>query len=62
MKDRRIDELELEDKRITCVDCHEEFLFLTGEQRFFMSKGLTEPKRCPGCREARKATIIRQER
>lgn len=47
------------DKRIQCVDCRDEFIFTVGEQGFFWSKGLTEPKRCPACRRFRKGTIAR---
>lgn len=48
---------ELDDKLLTCVDCGREFVFSKGEQFFFASKGLCEPKRCPECRKRRKATI-----
>lgn len=45
-----------EDRTIKCVDCGEEFLFTSGEQAFYASKGLTNaPTRCKRCREARKA-------
>ena len=44
-----------QDKTITCADCHATFVFNSGEQEFFQSKGFTnEPKRCPSCRSARK--------
>lgn len=46
----------LSDKTLSCVECGMEFTFTAGEQEFFASKGYTnEPKRCPTCREARKA-------
>ena len=45
-----------EDKEIQCSDCGTTFIFSAGEQEFFASKGYTnEPKRCPSCRQARKA-------
>ncbi len=45
-----------EDKRITCVDCGEEFLFTAGEQAFYQERGLTNaPTRCKRCRDVRKA-------
>ena len=47
----------LKDKKIICVDCSEPFLFTTGEQSYFLSKGLSEPKRCRKCRLARKLTL-----
>lgn len=43
------------DKTLTCRDCGQSFLFTTGEQEFFASRGFTnEPSRCPECRAARK--------
>jgi CxxC-x17-CxxC domain-containing protein len=48
--------MSFQDKSITCSDCGTSFTFSASEQEFFASKGYTnEPKRCPGCREARKA-------
>jgi len=45
-----------EDKTLQCSDCGATFTFNAEEQEFFQSKGYTnEPKRCPACREARKA-------
>ncbi len=44
------------DKLLQCSDCGVTFTFSAGEQEFFASKGYTnEPKRCPSCRQARKA-------
>lgn len=43
------------DKTITCSDCGQEFTLSAGEQQFFATKGLFEPKRCPLCRQKRKA-------
>jgi CxxC-x17-CxxC domain-containing protein len=48
--------MSFEDKSLQCSDCGAEFIFSAEEQEFFQSKGYTnEPKRCPACREARKA-------
>jgi len=45
------------DKTITCADCGSEFVFTAREQEFYASRGLTnEPRRCPDCRRARKAS------
>ncbi len=45
-----------EEKTLQCSDCGANFTFSVEEQEFFQSKGYTnEPKRCPSCREARKA-------
>ncbi len=44
------------DKTLECSDCGSEFTFSADEQEFFQTRGYTnEPKRCPECREARKA-------
>ena len=48
--------MSFEDKSIECSDCGATFTFTGEEQEFFQSKGYTnEPKRCPSCRQARKA-------
>ena len=45
------------DKTLTCKDCGQEFIWTTGEQEFYQSRGLmNEPGRCPTCRAARRAT------
>ena len=45
-----------QDKTLQCSDCANSFTFTSAEQEFFQSKGYTnEPKRCPTCRQARKA-------
>lgn len=48
--------MSFEDKSLQCSDCGTTFTFSAEEQEFFQSKGYTnEPKRCPSCRDARKA-------
>jgi len=48
--------MSFEDKTLQCSDCGVEFAFTAEEQEFFQSKGYeNEPKRCPSCRQARKA-------
>jgi len=48
--------MSFQDKSLQCADCGATFTFSVEEQEFFASKGYTnEPKRCPSCREARKA-------
>jgi len=48
--------MSFEDKSIQCSDCGATFIFSTGEQEFFQSKGFTnEPRRCPDCRRANKS-------
>ena len=45
------------DRTLTCSDCGSEFTFTAGEQQFYAEKGFTnEPRRCPACRQARKAS------
>lgn len=46
--------LNLQDKYLTCEDCGELFLFEKGEQAFYIRKRLNLPKRCPACRTLRK--------
>ena len=48
--------MSFEDKSLTCSDCGATFTFSAEEQELFRSRGYTnEPKRCPPCRQARKA-------
>jgi len=48
--------MSFEDKTLTCSDCDKSFTFTVAEQEQFAQRGYTnEPKRCPECREARKA-------
>jgi CxxC-x17-CxxC domain-containing protein len=45
-----------QDKTLVCRDCGQEFVFTAGEQEYYAQKGFTnEPRRCPSCRQARKA-------
>jgi len=44
------------DKSLTCVECGAEFTFSAEDQEYYATRGFTnEPKRCPSCRQARKA-------
>jgi hypothetical protein len=45
-------------KTIVCCDCKQPFVFNTDEQRYFLSKLLSEPKRCRDCRRRRRESII----
>ena len=48
--------MSFEEKTLQCSDCGASFTFSAEEQEFFQSKGYTnEPKRCPLCRQSRKA-------
>jgi CxxC-x17-CxxC domain-containing protein len=43
------------DKPLVCRDCNQSFMFTSGEQEFFASRGFTnEPSRCPECRANRR--------
>ncbi len=44
------------DKALTCADCHAEFVFTASEQEFYAEREFSEPRRCPSCRAARKAS------
>jgi CxxC-x17-CxxC domain-containing protein len=44
----------MEDVTLVCVDCGEEFIFSSGEQEFYLSRGFHTPKRCKSCRAKRK--------
>ena len=48
--------MEFQDKILKCIDCGADFVFTAGEQEYYAQKGFTnEPRRCPSCRQARKA-------
>ncbi len=48
--------MSFQEKSLECADCGATFTFSAEEQEFFASKGYTnEPKRCPSCRQTRKA-------
>jgi len=47
--------LSYEDKVLKCRECGRDFVFTTGEQEFFASRGLmNQPARCPECRALRR--------
>jgi hypothetical protein len=46
------------DKVLRCCDCGQSFVFTAGEQAYFASKKLSEPKRDKPCRELRKRTLM----
>src|SRR5437588_12169991 len=50
------------DRMLICADCHNEFVFDAGEQRFFKTKGFTDPKRCPRCRKRVRSRMRKQQR
>ena len=45
-----------EDRSLACVECGNPFVFSADDQQYHSEKGYTnEPKRCPSCRQARRA-------
>jgi len=46
-----------EDRSITCVECGQSFVFTADDQRYHLEKGYTDPKRCSGCRRARRSQL-----
>lgn len=45
-----------EDRTLSCLECAEPFTFSADDQSYHDRMGFTnEPKRCPGCRQARRA-------
>jgi CxxC-x17-CxxC domain-containing protein len=45
------------DKSLACVECGADFTFSAEDQEYYASRGFqNEPKRCPSCRQARKAS------
>jgi CxxC-x17-CxxC domain-containing protein len=48
--------MSFQEKTIACSDCASTFVHSAEEQEQFQARGYTnEPKRCPTCRQARKA-------
>ncbi len=48
--------MSFQDKSLECSDCGITFTHSAEDQEFFQNKGFTnEPKRCPECRQKRKA-------
>jgi CxxC-x17-CxxC domain-containing protein len=44
------------DQTLSCRDCGQGFVFTSGEQELFVSKGFTNaPSRCPACRASRRS-------
>ena len=45
------------DRTLACVDCGVEFIHSAEDQEYYVQKGfVSEPKRCPSCRAARRST------
>ena len=50
-------DIKLSTKTIRCVDCGQGFKFSIGEQAYFLSKHLSDPKRCLDCRKDRRRSL-----
>jgi len=46
--------ISLIDKRITCVECGQQFTFIVEDQLIHETRGYSDPKRCRPCRKARR--------
>ena len=44
-----------DDRDLTCVECNSEFVFSADDQQYHADRGYQEPKRCPSCRQAKRA-------
>jgi len=44
-----------QNEQLQCVECGKIFEFSAEDQEFYAQKGYSSPKRCPECRENRKA-------
>lgn len=47
-----------QDKTISCVECGAEFIFSAEDQEFHANRGYQDPKRCPECRQAKRAERV----
>jgi hypothetical protein len=45
----------MKDKAIQCQECRQEFVWTAGEQDFYATKNLDEPKFCMICRAKKQA-------
>ncbi len=48
-------QLEFDDRQLTCGDCGEGYVWSAKDQEFYKAKGYEQPKRCKPCRDAKKA-------
>ncbi len=44
-----------DDRDLTCVECNSEFQFSADDQQYHAERGYQDPKRCPSCRQAKRA-------
>jgi hypothetical protein len=48
-------------KTLTCQDCSMPFIWTAGEQFYYAHRNLSQPKRCPDCRQKRRNAIAPAE-
>ena len=48
------EDVKMEDKKIICVSCEQEFIFTKEKQELFKEKQFPAPKRCYNCRVAKR--------
>lgn len=48
-----------DNKVIVCTDCQKPFVFTVGEQEFYLSHKLSEPKRCSDCRRLKRQSFVK---
>ena len=53
-------EIKMEDKKIFCVDCGQEFVFTKEKQELFKEKQFPAPKRCYNCRVAKRQRFSKE--
>lgn len=46
------------DKELTCKLCGQIFVWSAGEQAYFHTKGLQDPRHCKPCRKIRRDAIV----
>jgi hypothetical protein len=49
--DEKNDEMKMENKIITCIQCDREFEFTIHDQLRYEKMNFDEPRRCPDCRK-----------
>lgn len=49
------------DLELVCCDCDRPFTFNRRDQKFYFDHDLTTPKRCKGCRAAKRRRVAEHE-
>ena len=52
-----MDESQYSDRAMLCLECGQTYTWQAGEQYYYASKHLLDPRRCPACRKRRKDSI-----